>query len=229
MTRAVAIFSGGIDSTTLLYSLREQRLQLSALTFDYGQRHSKEIDAARMIATHAGIEHHVVDLRALRPLFGRSSLTDETVPIPNGSYTADSMKVTVVPNRNGIMLDIAVAHAVATGATLVAFGAHAGDHFIYPDCRPTYVDAFEKAARLGNEGFANPDLRVVAPFSGMTKVDIVRLAVKLRVPLASTWSCYVGAKVHCGLCGTCNERIEAFREADVPDPTAYAATLMDRS
>jgi 7-cyano-7-deazaguanine synthase len=132
------------------------------------------------------------------------------------------MRATVVPNRNAIMLDVAVARAVAVGAGAVAFGAHAGDHPIHPDCRPAFMQAYQQMALLANEGFTPPGFAVLAPFLAASKADIVTLGDRLGVPFADTWSCYRGGETHCGTCGTCVERREAFVMAGVADPTGYA-------
>ena len=143
--------------------------------------------------------------------------------MPDGHYTDKSMRATVVPNRNALMLDVAVAVAASTGCAGVAFGAHGGDHAIYPDCRPEFIAAFESAAKLANAGFVADGFRVWAPFLELSKSDIVRLGAGYGVPFDRTWSCYRGGELHCGSCGTCTERREAFTVAGVPDPTAYEA------
>jgi 7-cyano-7-deazaguanine synthase len=194
---------------------------LSILSFDYGQRHAKELRFAKACADLLGAPHSVVDLSGLRVLLPGSSLTDDAVPVPEGHYAADSMKATVVPNRNAIMLAIAYGHAVAIGADVVAFGAHGGDHFIYPDCRPEFHRALNEALRIGNEGFGNPKLRLTAPFINSTKQDIAAMGSRLGVDFTQTWSCYKGGEKHCGKCGTCVERREAFALANIEDPTAY--------
>ncbi len=142
--------------------------------------------------------------------------------VPDGHYTDWSMRMTVVPHRNAIMLDVAVAQTVAVQAGAVAFGAHAGDHPIYPDCRPAFLDAYRRMVLLANEGFLVPQFTVLAPFIGLSKVDVVRIGADLGVPFADTWSCYKGGELHCGTCGTCVERREAFQVAGVTDPTDYA-------
>jgi 7-cyano-7-deazaguanine synthase len=219
---AVAIISGGMDSTVLAYLLRHHGVALTLLSFDYGQRHRTELDFARRTATRLGVEHHVVDLTGILPLLAGSALTDTAVAVPDGHYTDASMRATVVPNRNAIMLDIAVARAISVGADAVAFGAHAGDHPIYPDCRPAFLDAYECMTLVANDGFAAPGFRVLAPFMVLSKADIATLGAQLGVPFVDTWSCYKGGPVHCGTCGTCVERREAFTLAGVPDPTPYA-------
>lgn len=147
-----------------------------------------------------------------------SALTDPAVSVPDGHYTEDSMKATIVPNRNAIMLAIGCAAAYSSSAEVVALAVHAGDHFIYPDCRPDFIDAFERMERLAME---MPTLRIETPFLRRTKADIVRTGADLGVPFEETWSCYKGGTSHCGTCGTCVERREAFAVAGVPDPTRY--------
>jgi 7-cyano-7-deazaguanine synthase len=220
---AVTIVSGGLDSTVLAYALHLMDVRLTMLSFDYGQRHRRELDYARRTAAALGASHHVVDLTALVGLLSGSALTDDRIAVPDGHYTDASMRSTVVPNRNAIMLDVAVARAVSSGADAVLFGAHAGDHPIYPDCRPAFLTAFERAAQLANEGYGHPELRVLAPFIDWTKADIVKLGDQLGLPFVQTWSCYKGGATHCGSCGTCVERREAFKLADVADPTDYQA------
>ncbi|MGH3737670.1 MAG: 7-cyano-7-deazaguanine synthase QueC [Micromonosporaceae bacterium] len=220
----VLILSGGLDSTVLGYWLRARGSRLTMLSFDYGQRHHRrELQQARLTAVRLTGTHRLVDLTGVAGVLSGSSLTDGSVRVPDGHYTDASMRATVVPNRNAIMLDVAVAQAVAVHADAVAFGAHAGDHPIYPDCRPEFLDAYQRTARLANEGFLAPGFSVMAPFIGMSKADIVAVGADLEVPFADTWSCYRGGVRHCGACGTCVERREAFWLAGVPDPTGYAA------
>ena len=220
---AVAIVSGGLDSVTLAYHLVAQGTEVRMLSFDYGQSHRRELGCARKAARDLGAWHRVLDLSQVGALLVGSALTDLSVPVPDGHYTDESMRATVVPNRNALMLDVAVAVAASTGCAGVAFGAHGGDHAIYPDCRPEFVAAFESAARLANAGFVPDEFRVWAPFLELSKSDIVRLGAGYGVPFDRTWSCYRGGELHCGSCGTCTERREAFTVAGVPDPTAYAA------
>jgi 7-cyano-7-deazaguanine synthase len=219
--RAVAVVSGGLDSTTMAYQLRAQGYGLSAISFDYGQRHRKELAFAEQMAADLDVAWTLIDLHAagLTNVFTGSALTDGTVSVPGGHYADESMRITVVPNRNAIMLSIACALAVTRDAGAVAFGAHSGDHFIYPDCRPEFVRAFEAMVNVAVEGLAS--IEILAPFLSMTKTDIVRLGDELKVPFERTWSCYRGGELHCGTCGTCFERREAFAHAHVADPTAY--------
>ena len=222
MSRIVTTLSGGLDSVTLAHELAADGHELVALSFDYGQRHAKEIDFAARCAQRLGADHHVVDLRSITPLLTGSALTDAAVEVPEGHYTDASMAATVVPNRNAIMLSVAIGVAVARGASAVATAVHAGDHPIYPDCRPAFIDAIEHEARVANEGFIAADFRVLAPFLQVAKDEIVRRGAALGVPFDETWSCYVGGAEHCGRCGTCVERREAFELAGVADPTLYA-------
>lgn len=218
----VAVVSGGLDSIVMAHLLASRGTAMTVISFDYGQRHDRELAFAVRAAHHLDARHHLVDLSALASVLTGSALTDMTIDVPDGHYRDESMRATVVPNRNAIFLSVATGLAVAIGADTVAIAVHAGDHPIYPDCRPAFITAFEQQARLANEGFSHPDLRIEAPFLASTKVDIVRLGAELGVDLAATWSCYRGGDRHCGTCGTCVERREAFRDAGVIDPTSYA-------
>ena len=220
--KLVAVVSGGLDSAVLAHHLRREGWALRLLSFDYGQRHAVELDHARSLAAAMGAPHDVVDLRPAGALLSGSALTDPDVEVPDGHYTDDSMKATVVANRNAIFAMVAVGVAVADGAAGVGLGIHAGDHPLYPDCRPPFVAAAEHLARVANEGFVPTDFAVLAPFLAWSKADIVRRGAELDVPFAAPWSCYKGGAVHCGTCGTCVERREAFELAGVPDPTEYS-------
>lgn len=231
--KAVSLLSGGLDSVTLLYKLLDDGYNVHALSFDYGQRHKKELTVAMRIAKRLDIPHHVIKLGVyhegemagpLSEVLGGSALTDPEIAVSDGHYAEESMKATVVPNRNAVMLSIAYAVAVAEGRDFVAFGAHAGDHAIYPDCRPDFVYALNRALQLGNL-WAEPTPEVGGPFLSFSKAEIAVLAHKLSVPIADTWSCYKAGKIHCGTCGTCYERREAldraFKQTGIPDPTEY--------
>lgn len=220
MSRAVAVVSGGLDSTTLAYRLAAEGHELSLLSFDYGQRHVRELEFAAQTAGRLGAAWRRVDLSAITDLIAASALTGDT-PVPEGHYAESSMKATVVPNRNMIMLSIAAGHAVSIGAEVVATGVHAGDHFVYPDCRPLFVDTMNTALAAANEGFTVDGFHLQAPFLHWSKTDIAAHAVALGVPLDETWSCYQGGDVHCGRCGTCCERREAIEGAGGDDPTQY--------
>lgn len=216
--KTVLIYSGGLDSTVLLYHLLREGRETLALSVDYGQRHRRELEYARSVANELGIQHEVADLTGITHLLGGSSQTDETVPVPHGHYAADSMKTTVVPNRNMILLAVAAGWAISQRAGTLAYAAHAGDHTIYPDCRPEFATAMNTALGLCDWH----DVELVRPFIELTKADIVRRGAELDVPFERTWSCYEGGDVHCNRCGTCVERREAFELAGVNDPTEYA-------
>lgn len=230
--KAVTLLSGGLDSTTLAYQFDAAGYDLTCLSFDYGQRHVKELGAAINLARHIHAEHHIIKLGVdhaaytspLATILGGSVLVDQEATVPDGHYADENMKQTVVPNRNAIMLSIAYGVALAQGAKYVAFAAHSGDHAIYPDCRPEFVEALNNAVRIGaawtpDELSSVPT--IVGPFLDKSKADIARLAADLNVPIEWTWSCYKGGDIHCGTCGTCYERREAFELAGVFDPTPY--------
>ena len=221
MSGTVLTVSGGLDSVTLAHELSAQGAELTLLSFDYGQRHARELRCAAACGERLGAPFHVVDIGSVGALLSGSALTDPSVDVPDGHYTDLSMRATVVPNRNAIFLSIATGLAVALGAGTVATAVHAGDHPIYPDCRPEFVDAFDRLARVANEGFGDAGLQVVAPFLHLDKSEVVARGARLGVPFEQTWSCYRGGDIHCGRCGTCVERREAFVLAGVDDPTPY--------
>ena len=216
---SVIIYSGGLDSTTLLYEERE-RVAL-AVTFDYGSNHAaREIACARHHCALLGIEHVVIDLAFVKQYFS-SSLLSGADAIPDGNYDDENIHSTVVPFRNGIMLSIACGLAESRGLKRVLIANHGGDHAIYPDCRPQFVAAMDAAMQAGTyEG-----VTLVAPYTDISKADIVRRGTQLGIDYGETYSCYRGGDHHCGTCGTCTERREAFREAGIPDPTAYEVEL----
>jgi 7-cyano-7-deazaguanine synthase len=219
--KVVAIFSGGMDSTTMLYALRAEGHVVKAISFDYGQRHRVELEHAERIAKAAAIDYQTVDLSAVAALIaGKSSQVNPDVEVPDGHYTEDSMKATVVPNRNMIMLSVAVGHAISIDYEAVAYGAHAGDHTIYPDCRREFVDAMKSVIGLCDW----KSIELLTPFIDKSKAEIAAAGAELRVPFVDTWSCYKGGSIHCGTCGTCVERKEAFALAELADPTEYLAS-----
>lgn len=223
MNTAIAIVSGGMDSVTLAYLLNSEGYALHLLSFNYGQRHKKELDYARLCATALQARHDIIDLKALTPFLTGSALTD-AIAVPEGHYAAPTMAATVVPNRNALMLSVAYAVAVAERAQMVAIGVHAGDHPIYPDCRPGFITAFDAMERVATEGYSDPQLHLFAPFVSIAKHDIVKIGANLGVPYQDTWSCYKGGAAHCGACGTCYERRISFEMVGIPDPTEYEAT-----
>lgn len=218
----LAIVSGGMDSTVLAYHLRINGQLGGIVSFDYGQRHAKELDFAEATARTLDVSYQCVRL-PLDGLLEGSALTDSSVEVPDGHYAEETMRATVVPNRNMMMLSVAAAIAIAGSYDSVATAVHAGDHFVYPDCRPAFVSALTTALRVGNEGFCAPGFDVHAPFLMRSKAEIAAAGHQLDVPWDETWSCYKGGDVHCGACGTCFERREAFDIAGVVDPTVYSA------
>jgi 7-cyano-7-deazaguanine synthase len=207
-----------MDSSTLLAEAAQTGTARLAVSIDYGQRHVREIAAAVVVAVHYGVELVALDLTGWGSRLTGSALTDPNVEVPHGHYADESMRATVVPNRNATLLSAAAGVAQARGCDRVLTAVHAGDHPIYPDCRPEFIAAIARATELATDGAVT----IAAPFTHQTKTDIARLAGKLGVPIALTWSCYEGGDAHCGQCGTCIERREALRDAGVPDPTAYA-------
>lgn len=216
MEKAIVTFSGGLDSSTLLH-WAVRNYDVKAATFDYGSKHNeRERAAANLIAGKLGVPLTLISLPFVNDLF-KSDLLRSGGAIPEGHYEDASMKSTVVPFRNGIMLSIAAGYAESEGASIVLYAAHAGDHAIYPDCRPEFLSAISAAARAGT--YLNVEIK--DPFIGMHKKDIVVLGRELGVPFELTYSCYSGGEKHCGKCGTCVERKEAFRLAGFEDPTEY--------
>lgn len=212
---SVIIYSGGLDSTTLLYEERE-RVAL-AVTFDYGSNHAvREIACARHHCALLGIEHLLIDLAFMKRYFN-SSLLSGAEAIPDGSYDDENMRSTVVPFRNGIMLSVACGLAEDRRLKRVLIANHGGDHAIYPDCRPEFVAAMGAAMQAGTYA----DVQLAAPYTHLTKSEIVRRGATLGIDYGQTYSCYRGGEHHCGTCGTCTERREAFREAGINDPTQY--------
>lgn len=223
--KTVIILSGGMDSAVLLAQLVAEGHEVACISFDYGQRHSIELVHARRLTQHFHItDHEIADVSTLKRFIGGNSQTDPKVPVPQGHYAEASMKATVVPNRNMIMLAIAGGWAISKKFDAVAYAAHGGDHAIYPDCRETF-------ARPLGDALLNADwhpVKLVAPYLHATKAELVTIGAKHRTPFVHTWSCYdpkpdpeIDSFVHCGKCGTCTERIEAFKLAGVEDPTRY--------
>lgn len=215
MKDCVIILSGGMDSTTMLYEYRE-RIAL-ALSFDYGSNHNaREIPFARLHCERLGIPHIVIPLDFMGRYF-KSSLLEGADAIPEGHYEDENMRSTVVPFRNGIMLSIAVGIAESNDLRYVMMANHGGDHTIYPDCTPAFVDAFGRAAQAGTY----VGVQLLSPYTHITKGAIARRGKALGIDYAETWSCYKGSAKHCGKCGTCVERREALAEAGIEDTTEY--------
>ena len=215
MKDSVIILSGGMDSTTMLYEYRE-RIAL-ALSFDYGSNHNaREIPFARLHCERLGIPHAVIPLDFMGRYF-KSSLLEGADAIPEGHYEDENMRSTVVPFRNGIMLSIAVGIAESNDLRYVMMANHGGDHTIYPDCTPAFVDAFGRAAQAGTY----VGVQLLSPYTHITKGAIACRGKALGIDYAETWSCYKGSAKHCGKCGTCVERREALAEAGIEDTTEY--------
>lgn len=216
---ALLICSGGFDSVTLAHRLHANGQLGALLCFDYGQRHKKELDSARQCAQRLDVPFILLDISTIGRQLSGSALTDD-IAVPHGEYNQDSMQLTVVPNRNAIMLSIAFGVAAARKLDTVAIAVHGGDHFVYADCRPEFIDAMAQMQRL-----ALADQTVIelfAPYVEADKTAIARDAVRYDVPIAQTWSCYEGGELHCGRCATCLERMQAMAQAGVADPTVYA-------
>ena len=215
MKDCILILSGGMDSTTLLFDYQE-RIAL-AISFDYGSNHNaKEIPFARLHCERLGIKHLVIPLDFMGQYF-RSSLLEGDAAIPEGHYADENMQSTVVPFRNGIMLAIAAGMAESNGLQNIMMANHGGDHTIYPDCRPAFVEAFDAATQAGTFN----GVRLLSPYCHLTKGQIAARGKALGINYAETWSCYRGGDKHCGKCGTCVERQEALAEAGISDPTEY--------
>lgn len=215
MKDSVIIVSGGMDSVTLLYEMKD-RIALG-VSFDYGSNHNaREIAFAGLHCERLGIRHIVIRLDFMCRYF-KSSLLEGAGAVPEGHYDDDNMRSTVVPFRNGIMLSVAAGIAESNGLRYLMIANHGGDHAIYPDCRPEFIRAMSDATKFGTY----PGIEIIAPYTGMTKSDIARKGKALGISYAETWSCYKGGDRHCGRCGTCVERKEALRDAGIEDLTEY--------
>lgn len=215
MKDCIIIVSGGMDSITLLYDMKD-RIALG-VSFDYGSNHNaREIPFARLHCERLGIKHIVIELGFMHQYF-KSSLLEGADAVPEGHYADENMKSTVVPFRNGIMLAIAAGIAESNGLKYVMMANHGGDHTIYPDCRQEFVKAMSAATSIGTY----PGIEVLAPYTNITKADIARRGKQLGIDYSETWSCYKGGEKHCGRCGTCVERKEAMQLAGITDTTDY--------
>ena len=214
--RAVVVYSGGMDSFTVLNTAVQQGLEVHAISFNYGQKHSKELLVAAEVCKELNIPHKVVDITAINSLMANSSLTGDA-EIPEGHYESDNMKSTVVPNRNMVLLSMAIAYAVSLEAGKVFYGAHSGDHHIYPDCRPEFVEAMNAVAKIANY----QSVEIVTPFLHSSKGEILKTGLAMNLDYGKTWTCYNGREKSCGKCGACNERLEAFAEQGAQDPLTY--------
>ena len=214
MKRALIILSGGLDSTVLAHDIVARgEKQLAAVSFDYGQKHTRELECAAKQADILHIEHQVITLPFINELFS-SALLQSGDELPEGHYEDDNMKQTVVPNRNMIMLSIAAGIAISQQRTELFYGAHGGDHAIYPDCRPNFVEAMKRALHLCDW----QKLKLHVPYLHDDKAMIVAHGLSLNVDFAQTWTCYAGGAHPCGKCGSCVERVEAFALNKATDP-----------
>lgn len=213
MKPVIIILSGGLDSTTLLYDLALSGNEVYAISFDYHQRHVRELNCAKKTCEKLNIPHKIVDISSISELLQGSSLTSD-IPTPHGRYDEESMKKTVVPNRNMILISLATAYAISIGTDKVYYGAHSGDHFVYSDCRPEFIKKLGEAIELCDDS----KVTLEAPYSDIDKGDIVNIGKVLGVDYSMTYSCYEGTETPCGKCGACNERAESFAKAGMKDP-----------
>ena len=214
--KVVVIYSGGMDSFTVLNRALKDGKEVYALSFDYGQRHVKELECASQVCEQLNVHHKVIDISAINQLLAGSSLTDD-IEIPEGHYEAENMKSTIVPNRNMILLSLAVGYAVSVKASQVYYGAHSGDHAIYPDCRPEFVMKMNDVCQIANY----EPVEIFSPYLNVTKTDILTDGIKMGLDYSNTWTCYNGRENACGKCGACQERLEAFEENNATDPITY--------
>lgn len=215
--KAVVIYSGGMDSYTVLHKALEDGYEVFALSFNYGQRHSKELQYAKQVCEKLGVSHLITDISSINTLVQGSSLTSSDIAVAEGHYAAESMKTTFVPNRNMILISLAVGYAVSLSASKVFYGAHAGDHTIYPDCRPEFVSAMNAVTQIANF----EPVELLSPFLNDDKAAILRYGLSLGLDYGATWTCYNGREKACGKCGSCVERLEAFALNDARDPLPY--------
>lgn len=215
--KVVVLVSGGMDSVTALHAAGREHEVIAGLSFDYGSKHNhRELPFAAWHCEQLGVKHEVVRLDFMDRLF-QSDLLKSGGEIPEGHYEAENMKQTVVPFRNGILLAIGAGYAESVGAGALVIAAHSGDHAIYPDCRETFMEPMARAIREGTYA----GVEILRPFIDLRKEGIAEVGAGLGVDFARTWSCYKGGERHCGKCGTCVERREAFALAGLHDPTDY--------
>lgn len=222
--KAVILLSGGLDSSTVLYQARADGYDCYALSFDYQQRHRRELEAARDIAGFVGVREHQVVSFDLR-LWGGSALTDNQIDLPSDRSLTEmgqTIPITYVPARNTIFLSFALGYAEAIAAAKVYIGVNALDYSGYPDCRPDYIQAMQEVFRLGTkQGLEGKTIEIVAPLINLKKTEIIQLGNSLGVPWEKTWSCYAGEEKACGVCDSCRLRLAAFDELGLKDPVNY--------
>lgn len=217
MVRIVVVYSGGMDSFTVLHKALKEEHEVFALSFDYGQKHNKELEYAKQVTGELAVAHKILDIKNISSLFTRSSLVSNEISVPEGHYQAENMKSTVVPNRNMILLSLAIGYAVNIEASEVWYGAHSGDHIIYPDCRPEFVEIMDRASKVANF----EPVKVFAPYLNSDKVGILKDGFAMGLDYSKTWTCYKGLEKACGKCGSCVERLEAFKVHNKLDPLPY--------
>lgn len=215
-TKVVVIYSGGMDSFTVLNRAIADGHEVSAVSFHYGQRHHRELDVAAKVCEALNVPHKVVDIRSINTLLAGSSLTDD-IDIPEGDYANSNMTSTVVPNRNMILLSLAIGYAVSIQASQVYYGAHSGDHEIYPDCRPEFVEAMNQVSQIANY----QAVEIHSPYLLQNKADILADGLRLGLDYSQTWTCYNGRAKACGQCSACRERLAAFASHGLTDPLEY--------
>lgn len=222
MSKDVCILSGGMDSSAVAYILKKSmKRDLLCISFTYGQKHSNEIEYAKKIAQALDVEHQIINLDFGKYFLLQSSLTSKDKDVPEGEYTVENMKSTVVPNRNAIMLSIAWGIACNLNSQFLGCGVHAGDDMVYPDCRLEFINCFDKALKLATKGINDDSLELFTPFLLKPKSECVRIGTELGLDFKNTWTCYNGGEKHCGKCGACYSRKVAFTEAGVLDLTEY--------
>jgi len=214
--KIIHIISGGMDSVTLLYDLIKQGHEVKCLSFNYGQRHKKELESAHLTCAKLNVQHDVIDITSVTSFISNSALTGD-VDVPQGHYEEENMKLTVVPSRNTIMLSIANGYAVNIEYDAVSTAVHAGDHAIYPDCRPIFIDRLQKVFEINNF----KPVQLLAPYLNIDKAGIVKKGLELGVDYNLSWTCYRGHDIACGKCGSCQERLESFNKNGVEDPLDY--------
>lgn len=223
--KAVILLSGGLDSSTVLYQARADGYDCYALSFDYQQRHRRELEAARDIAGFVGVREHQVVSFDLR-LWGGSALTDNLIDLPSDRSLTEmgqTIPITYVPARNTIFLSFALGYAEAIAAAKVYIGVNAVDYSGYPDCRPDYIQAMQEVFRLGTkQGLEGKAIEIVAPLINLKKTEIIQLGNSLGVPWEKTWSCYAGGEKACGVCDSCRLRLAAFQDLGLEDPLLCA-------
>ena len=214
--KAVVIYSGGMDSFTLLNKVVKEGNDVYALTFNYGQKQIKEVLVAQAVCKQLNVPHKLLDISPINQLMQSSSLIGNE-EVPEGHYESESMKSTVVPNRNMILLSLAIGYAVDIKAAKVYYGAHSGDHAIYPDCRPEFVHKMNEVAGIANYEHVS----IETPYLNYSKGEILTDGLNMGLTYENTWTCYNGREKACGKCGACVERLEAFAENNTTDPLQY--------